>query len=66
MLFAALDALCRQRGVASAFLLTSEANLPAMAFYRALGAGLAADGDVMFEFDWGCVAAPHGFPRAVR
>lgn len=37
-LFDVLRTLCRERGIARAFLMTNESNPGAMAFYRSLGA----------------------------
>jgi ribosomal protein S18 acetylase RimI-like enzyme len=52
MLFEALRGICRDRGVARAFVITSEHNDAAMAFYRALGATRNAMDDVVLDFDW--------------
>jgi ribosomal protein S18 acetylase RimI-like enzyme len=51
-LFDVLRSLCRERGIARAFLITNESNLDAMAFYRSLGARRDHDDDVVLDFDW--------------
>lgn len=43
-------ALARQRGLARAFVMTSEANAAAMALYRAVGGVRQPSNDAVFEF----------------
>jgi ribosomal protein S18 acetylase RimI-like enzyme len=51
-LFEALQAICRERGIARSFVITNERNRTAMAFYRAVGATRNATDDVVLDFDW--------------
>jgi hypothetical protein len=50
--FEALQAICRERGIARSFVITNERNRTAMAFYRAVGATRNATDDVVLDFDW--------------
>jgi len=52
MLFDALRSICRQRGIARAFVITNERNVAATAFYAALGATRESNDDVVYDFDW--------------
>jgi aminoglycoside 3-N-acetyltransferase I len=52
LLFEKLKEICRQRGIARAFVITNERNEAAMAFYRALGARRDGTDEAVFDFDW--------------
>jgi len=51
-LFDLLRAICRERGIRRAFVITNESNEPATAFYASLGATRDHDDDVVLDFDW--------------
>jgi ribosomal protein S18 acetylase RimI-like enzyme len=51
-LFNTLEGLCRERGIARAFLITNESNEEAMAFYRSLGGRRDATDEAVFDFGW--------------
>jgi ribosomal protein S18 acetylase RimI-like enzyme len=51
-LFDELRTICRDRGIAQGFVITSESNETAMAFYESLGGRRGATDDVVFEFVW--------------
>ncbi len=51
-LFEALQAICRERGIARAFVITNESNETAMSFYRSLGGTRDATDEAVFDFDW--------------
>lgn len=51
-LFESLRALCSERSISRAFLMTNESNPAAMAFYESLGARRDHDDEVVLDFDW--------------
>jgi ribosomal protein S18 acetylase RimI-like enzyme len=46
-----LERLARAQGIRTSFVLTNEANEPAMSFYRSLGAVRMNEDDVIWDFE---------------